>query len=70
MTEPKFMNFIRRLIRENFYFSNQSCQIWWQIGRMNVMKNTKYQQWCMVHARPKTIVTWGENTTTNIDFQT
>ena len=38
MTEPKSMNFIRRLIRENFYFSNQSCQIWWQYERYEKYK--------------------------------
>ena len=36
------MNFIRRLNRENFYFSNQSFPILWLIGGMEVMKKYKY----------------------------
>ena len=37
----KSMNFIIRLKRENFYFSNQSLQIWWLISCIKVMKKYK-----------------------------
>ena len=37
----KFMNFIRRLNRENFYFSNESFQILWLIRGLEVMKKYK-----------------------------
>ena len=37
------MNFIRRLNRGNFYFSNQSFQIWWLIGGIEVRKTYKFQ---------------------------
>ena len=37
----KSMDFIRRLNRENFYFSNQSFQIWWQISGIEVRKTHK-----------------------------
>ena len=39
----KSMNIIRRLNRENFYFSSQSFQIWWQISGLKVWKNAKFQ---------------------------
>ena len=35
----KSMNFIRSLIRENFYFPNKRFQICWLISGMEVMKN-------------------------------
>ena len=35
------MDFIRRLNRENFYFSSQSFQIWWQISDIEVRKTHK-----------------------------
>ena len=38
---PTSMNFIRRLNRGNFYFSNQCFQILWLIGGMKV--NEKYK---------------------------
>ena len=37
----KSMNVIRSLSRENFYFSNQSFEIWWLIRGMEVMKEYK-----------------------------
>ena len=37
----KSMDFIRRLNRENFYFSNQSFQIWWQISGTDIRKTYK-----------------------------
>ena len=37
----KSMDFIRRLNRENFYFSSQSFQIWWLISGMEVRKTHK-----------------------------
>ena len=39
----KSTNIIRRLNRENFYFSSQSFQIWWQISGLKVWKNAKFQ---------------------------
>ena len=35
------MDFIRRLKRENFYFSSQSFQIWWLISGIEVRKTHK-----------------------------
>ena len=35
------MDFIRRLNRENFYFSSQCFQIWWQISSTEVKKTHK-----------------------------
>ena len=37
----KSMNFIRRLIRGNFYFSKQSFKIWWLISGIEVRKTCK-----------------------------
>ena len=37
----KSMDFIRRLNRENFYFSSQSFPIWWQISGIEVRKTHK-----------------------------
>ena len=37
----KSMNFIRRLNRENFYFSSQSFQIWWITSGTEVRKTCK-----------------------------
>ena len=37
----KSMDFIRRLNRENFYFSKQSFQIWWLISGIEVRKTHK-----------------------------
>ena len=34
----KFMNFIRKLYRENIYFSKWSFQIWWLIRGMEEKK--------------------------------
>ena len=38
---PKSMNFIRKLNRGNFYFSNHTFQIWWLISSIKVMKKYK-----------------------------
>ena len=38
---PKSLNFIRRLNRGNFYFSNQSFQIWWLISGIEARKTYK-----------------------------
>ena len=37
----KSIDFVRRLNRENFYFSSQSFQIWWQISGIEVWKTHK-----------------------------
>ena len=59
------MNFIRSLNKGNFYFSNQSFQIWWLISGIEVRKNTKFQLNIskIMAARPKKNTgTWGGNT--------
>ena len=51
----KSIQLIRRLNRENFYFSNHNFQIWQLINGMEVLRNTKFQLNVskIVPARPK-----------------
>ena len=56
----KSMDFIRRSNRENFYFSSQSSQIWWQISGIEVRKTHKISAQYI-----KNTGTWGVNATIN-----
>ena len=59
------MDFIRRLNRENFYFSSQRFQIWWQISGIEVRKTQTFisvsQKLCLLGQ--KKTGTWNVNNT-------